>query len=293
MEKMKMIIAKKKKDILVRGIPKQLHEEIKKAAKEMTISEFMIKAAMNELSSVTGVQYSLSTEEYPDVKKTAAKRFKQKYLEKRIADLKANGKDSGILAGKLQLIENKSSLTFGQKARKPQITPIQLLILVIVEMMTMVEGILPLFFGEEFNYVWFIINFVINNVLYFIVMAMRGVMFAGKKPMELIQQIISNVIEILVNKDTSTDEKINRLTTLVKWIMEEINLYFEEQLKDFTEHMRQTYGDDMNDLLGFRFLPSEVLSPTAQFKEALITIQNTEKYIDPSFKEKLIKALQK
>ena len=107
MEKMKMIIAKKKKDILVRGIPKQLHEEIKKAAKEMTISEFMIKAAMNELSSVTGVQYSLSTEEYPDVKKTAAKRFKQKYLEKRIADLKANGKDSGILAGKLQLIEKE------------------------------------------------------------------------------------------------------------------------------------------------------------------------------------------
>ena len=187
-----------------------------------------------------------------------------------------------------------SDLTLKQKVRSPQITPLQLFIFVIIEVATMVEGILPLFFGQEFNEIWFIISFVINNVLYFTIMALRGVIFSGKKPMELIQQIIQNVIEILVNKDTNSDEKINRLMTLVKWIMEEINLYFEEQLKEFTKHVRTTYGDDINELLGFKFVPdATVLSPNEQLKEALVTIKSVEKNLSPEFKEKLIKALQK
>ena len=187
-----------------------------------------------------------------------------------------------------------SDLTLKQKVRSPQITPLQLFIFVIIEVATMVEGILPLFFGQEFNEIWFIISFVINNVLYFTIMALRGVIFSGKKPMELIQQIIQNVIEILVNKDTNSDEKINRLMTLVKWIMEEINLYFEEQLKEFTKHVRTTYGDDINELLGFKFVPdATVLSPNEQLKEALVTIKSVEKNLSPEFKEKLIKVLQK
>ena len=187
-----------------------------------------------------------------------------------------------------------SDLTLKQKARSPQVTPLQLFILVIIEVMTMLEGILPLFFGQEFNAAWFIISFVINNALYFTIMSLRGVMFAGQKPMELIQQIIQNVIQILVNKDTNNDEKINRLMSLVKWIMEEINLYFEEQLKEFTSHISKNYGDDFNELLGFKFLPSEVvLSPNEQLKEALQTIKSVEKNLTPEFKEKLIKALQK
>ena len=187
-----------------------------------------------------------------------------------------------------------SDLTLKQKARSPQVTPLQLFILVIIEVMTMLEGILPLFFGQEFNAVWFILSFVINNALYFTIMSLRGVMFAGQKPMELIQQIIQNVIQILVNKDTNNDEKINRLMSLVKWIMEEINLYFEEQLKEFTSHISKNYGDDFNELLGFKFLPSEVvLSPNEQLKEALQTIKSVEKNLTPEFKEKLIKALQK
>ena len=186
-----------------------------------------------------------------------------------------------------------SDLTLKQKVRSPQITPLQLFIFVIIEVATMVEGILPLFFGQEFNEIWFIISFVINNVLYFTIMALRGVIFSGKKPMELIQQIIQNVIEILVNKDTNSDEKINRLMTLVKWIMEEINLYFEEQLKEFTKHVRTTYGDDINELLGFKFVPdATVLSPNEQLKEALVTIKSVEKDLSPEFKENLIKALQ-
>ena len=185
-----------------------------------------------------------------------------------------------------------NNLTFGQKARSPQITPVQLFILLIVEIMTMTEGLLPIFFGEDFNVIWFMVNFALNNVMYFMMMALRGVLFAGKKPMELVQQIVGNVIEILISKDSNKDEKIRRLTTLVKWIMEEINLYFEDQLNDFTKHVQDAYGDDVNELLGFKFLPTQV-SSVDQLKEALKIIQKTEHHLDPKFKLELIKTLSK
>ena len=190
--------------------------------------------------------------------------------------------------------KRKEELTFRQKARKPQITPVQLLMLIVVEIMTVAEGLLPLFFGEPFNPVWFIASFVMNNLMYFVVMSMRGVMFEGKKPIELVQKIIQNVIEILVNKNVNKDEKHNQLITLVKWIMEEINQYYEGQLNDFTEHIRKTYGNDVDVLLGFRWLPSgSELTSAEKLKDALVTIKSIEHDLTPEFKAKLIKALEK
>lgn len=188
----------------------------------------------------------------------------------------------------------KEELTFRQKARKPQITPVQLFMLILVEIMTVAEGLLPLFFGEPFNPVWFITSFVMNNLAYFVVMSMRGVMFEGKKPMELVQKVIQNVIEILVNKSTNKDEKHRQLITVVKWIMEEINQYYEVQLNTFTDHIRKTYGSDIDALLGFKWLPEgSDLSSSEKLKEALETIKSVEKDLTPEFKQKLIKALEK
>jgi len=135
------------------------------------------------------------------------------------------------------------------KIKAPILTPAQLLVFLIVQIIGIVQGMLPVLIGEDFNGVWFIFSYVMDNLSYFAIMTLRGV-----KPDEMpdtsagtvLKNILRSITDFIIKHrgDTADPEKVkymDGLEQILVWVVREWDLVNENQqsiLDDTKEYMK-------------------------------------------------------
>lgn len=150
-------------------------------------------------------------------------------------------------------IEKKGEKAWKGKVKAPILTPAQLLVFIIVQIIGIVQGMLPVILGESFSALWFIFSFGIDNLSYFAIMTLRGV-----KPDEMpdtsaatvLKNILHSITDFIVrNRVEELDPKhleyMNGLEQILVWVVREwdlVNMDQQSVLDDTKVYMQSKLG---------------------------------------------------
>jgi hypothetical protein len=141
--------------------------------------------------------------------------------------------------------EIKKTSVVNEKMKQPQINPRQLLVYVIIQIIGVIQGMLPVFLGESFNPWWFVASFIMDNVGYFCIMALRSVAIGetetDQKLIGVFGNFIQDALAIIKNPQTDNTQKISMFERMAVWTIRELDELYQEEFKRFTDHIRATY----------------------------------------------------
>ena len=151
-----------------------------------------------------------------------------------------------------------------KKMGEPALTPVQIGIYVLVQIVSVIQGVLPLLIGTKFNVEWFIISFIMNNVAYILILWMRGAIDpegAENSKSQILQFMGNKIIDILgIIKSTPKDELKPALERLLIWTVRELDVFYQEEMLRFTNYIDKTYLK--SEVIPFRFKEDQESSKT-------------------------------
>ena len=86
-----------------------------------------------------------------------------------------------------------------------------------------------------------LISLVITLITYFPVMLVKAKQRSG------LLTLIGKILEIVIREDETDDLKVREIENAIKYLMEELNKYYEKKLQQFTEYLRKKRGVIQNE----------------------------------------------
>lgn len=191
--------------------------------------------------------------------------------------------------------KEKKGLSLREKSKQPQLTPRQLLVYIVVQIVSTVQGIMPVIYGEEINWMWFLISYIMNNIAYFMIMLLRGTKYDVKPDASfgnIVMNFFKDVLRIVRDPNNSDQEKIRELEKLLIWIVRELDALYQKQLDEFSRTVRENIED-----IHIRFLDEDEpllgtpgpKDPEKLFELAVETLNKVIPMLDPSRLDELKK----
>lgn len=136
-------------------------------------------------------------------------------------------------------------MKIAEKLKQPQINPRQLLVYVMIQIINVIQGMIPVMIGEDFNATWFVISFIMNNVGYFCIMALRSVA-VGEAELDtnllsVVGNYVSDALGILKDPKTDNTDKIRLFERMTIWTIRQLDELYTEEFKRFTDYIRDNY----------------------------------------------------
>lgn len=135
--------------------------------------------------------------------------------------------------------------TIKEKSKEAQLNPRQLGVYIIAQIIPLIQGMIPLLIGEAFNPYWFILSFIMDNVAYFMIMALRGTKYTIKQD-EKFTNIVWGFLQDLfgaLRSSAGVDQKISDLEKLVVITTRELDILYQDKMNEFTTAIRKNIGE--------------------------------------------------
>lgn len=97
---------------------------------------------------------------------------------------------------------------------------------------------MPLLLGLGFNPYWFIAAFIISNILYMIIMLLRGKIELNVELKELLIKKIEDIGKNMIDKSMSNEEKIKFTIRTIVLLIDELEILYAEQGVLFDEQTK-------------------------------------------------------
>ena len=123
---------------------------------------------------------------------------------------------------------------FYEWLNKPIISPLMLIFLILVIVVDVVIN--SILFTQLALY-----SLIISIFLYLPVALVKAKQKSG------LMTLVSKILEILIKEDETDEQKVIEMENAVKYLMDEINKYYEKQLERFTNYLRKKRGVIQNE----------------------------------------------
>lgn len=135
-----------------------------------------------------------------------------------------------------------------KKIREPALSPAQIGIYIFVQIIGLIQGLLPLINGDDFDVYWFIFSFILDNIAYLLILWLRGVISpegAENAKSQLLEYVGNKITEILgIIKSTPKEDLQPALERILIWTVRELDVLYQEEMKKFTDYINTEYLGD-------------------------------------------------
>lgn len=130
------------------------------------------------------------------------------------------------------------------RAREAQITPAQLAVFMVVQVISVIQSLLPAFIGMgKIDPIWFIIAFGINNGAYFLIMVLRGKFQVKPELMGIVISAIENIGMSAFDKSMDKEQLVKSIVRSIVWLIQELDILYAED-KELIDEQFKTYIKD-------------------------------------------------
>lgn len=128
-----------------------------------------------------------------------------------------------------------------EKTREPEITRAQLAVFMAVQIISIIQSLLPAIFGVgKIDPIWFVIAFGINNGAYFLIMILRGKFEIKPELKGVIIRAIENIGMSAFDKSMNKEELVKSIIKSIVWLIQELDILYAED-KDLLDQEFKEY----------------------------------------------------